>query len=123
MKRSPLWVGWFAMLVIILGWVVTLSGFGVAEHATQVPELRRGLRLLGFCLMIIGTTMALQAALRGPILLLLAGVVLNLAYQAGVVDLKLAGALGASWVLLGAVWGSRVLRRRHEAESPKTPEG
>ncbi len=98
--------------IVLAGWVLAVLGFATAEHERAlIPDgLRVGVRVFGFIVLMTGATVMVYATLGGPTLLMVFGVALNLAHQAGLLKQEVTGVFGAGLILLGALWGSRRAR-------------
>lgn len=97
---------------MLAGWVIAVLGFAKADEMRPVfPDaIRVGVRVFGFMVLMTGATMTVYATLGGPTLVIVFGVALNLAHQAGLITEPVTGIFGAGIILLGALWASRRIR-------------
>ncbi len=97
----------------LAGWVIAVLGFLPADETTRAmtPAVAHAVRVLGFMLIASGSSVCVMATVGLPVLVLLAGVAINLAHQAGLIPHESMGIAGAGLVLIGALWGSRRIRK------------
>lgn len=112
MKPNLARAAWIGLVLILGGWLVAVAGFGsVDETRPLVPDsIRVGVRVFGFVLSLTGATMTMFATIGMPTLVMIAGMALNLAHQAGLIAATASGVVGAGLMLLGALWAQRKIR-------------
>lgn len=108
----------FWIVVAIIGWLITQAGFPPVDGdpAFELSEAaRRPLRLGGTAVLFAGAAGAALSGLRGPLALLIAGVGVNIAAEAGVLAPHHLGILGVLAAFAGCLWASRQIRNGAQA--------
>ncbi|MEM6274795.1 MAG: hypothetical protein AAF735_06100 [Myxococcota bacterium] len=112
-ERPPSVRAMVGMVLVILGWLMTQSGFPPLEGDPGIEvsaELRGWARTIGPIVIVGGACLAALARLRAPLVLLVAGVVLNIGAEAGAIQPHGLGVIGVFAALAGALWASRQVR-------------
>ena len=112
MKPGTKRAAWVGTALMLAGWVLAVLGFATADEVRPIlPEAARvGVRVFGLLVLMTGATVTVFATLGGPTLVIVFGVGLNLAHQAGLITNQATGIFGAGVILLGALWASRRTR-------------